>query len=169
MASPFQRGKGQDKGGVLPRGLTPMPAEIQKNPDALSPSDFQIPPGFPALVQFYGTETRISGDIARLIGNFNPRYVNTDLRWLMRNDPDVAFGLSILFAPIVNLDYSIESRDPVIKAFVERALEHCYRQAALGLCNAMPFGRQICEKVWASSDLELEISDTTTGDATTQK
>jgi len=166
---PVQIAKGGVTWGGAPGSSKAMkPGDGKPMNAQIPPEEWDMPPGFPALVQFYGTETRIAGDVQRLIGNFNPRYVGTDIRWMMRLDPDVSFGLALHRAPLVNLEWSIESHDPIIKAFVTQALEACYRELAGGLSLAMPFGRQICEKVWESRPLKLETTDETSG-ATTSK
>src|SRR2546430_871613 len=43
-----------------------------------------------ALVQFYGSESRITGDIHNRVGVFNPRAIGTDVRLLIRQDPVIA-------------------------------------------------------------------------------
>lgn len=122
-----------------------------------------------ALVQFYGTESRIVGDIQKTLGVFNPRNVGTDIRLLMRQDPVIAFGLAILEAPIINLSYSIESKDPVIKAFVEWALQRVDKNMGLAASNAIPFGRQICDKIFEAIPLTLQVDNDVTGDETEKK
>jgi hypothetical protein len=121
-----------------------------------------------ALVQFYGAESRIAGDIQKRIGVFNPRLIGTDTRLLMRQDPVIAFGLAILEAPIVNLGWSIESKDPVIKAFCQWAVGRVYRNMAMAGSNAVSLGRQICDKIFDSLPLKLQVSDDVSGEETEQ-
>jgi len=83
------------------------------------------------LKQFFGA-SEVSGDVRRVIGTFNPRTISIRDRLLMRLDPVIAFGLAILRAPIINLRWSIDSKDPIIAAFCEQARqlrEHTVRVA----------------------------------------
>lgn len=97
----------------------------------------------------------IAARTTHYLGAFTPRAVTHRTRLFMRDDPDVAFGLAILRAPIINLRWSIESRDPEIKAFVEHVLRPRFRQLAMGASLAVPFGNQVIEKVWTSDSLTI--------------
>lgn len=99
------------------------------------------------MSQFFG-QSEVRGEVKKLLGVFNPRAIGVDTRLLMRNDPDVAFGLAILRAPIVNLGYSVEGEDPKINAAVEWQLRQIYRPMAIAASMALHFGWQLLEKVW---------------------
>lgn len=115
------------------------------------------------LHQFFG-DSKVLGDVKRILGVFNPKEVGTSTRLLMRCDPDVAFGLAILRAPIVNMTWAIESNDPEIKAFIEAALKRVYRKLATGQSMAIHFGRQLSEKVWSTGPFTTTIQNDVTGE-----
>lgn len=119
------------------------------------------------LNQFFG-ESQISADVKRILGVFNPQYVGINTRLLMRTDPDVAFGLSILRAPIVNMNWAVESNDPIIKAFIDMNLKAVYRKLATGLSQAVTFGYQLSEKVWESRNFPVTIENDVTGEQETK-
>jgi hypothetical protein len=97
----------------------------------------------------------VAARAASILGAFNPKYVTHKTRLLMRDDPDVAFALAIIRAPLLNLKYTIESRDPIIKAFVEHVLADRFRQLAMGSSLAIPFGAQVVEKVWKAEPVTI--------------
>jgi len=104
------------------------------------------------------------GERYEQLGVFNPRLVTHQTRKLMRDDPQVAFALAILRAPVINMKWSVESRDPEIAAFVEHVLRPTYRQLALAGTLAVPFGNQVIEKVWKAKSVETERRDQRIGD-----
>ncbi len=111
----------------------------------------------------HGEEREVSGLIRKWIGVFNPARININTRLLMRYDPDVAFGLAIRRAPIVNLRWTVKSKDPLIQAFVESQLRPRYRQLAKGGSLAIPFGFQVLGKDWESRDVMLESENKADG------
>jgi hypothetical protein len=116
----------------------------------------------PDLLQ-HGDEREVSGQIRKWIGIFNPQRININTRLLMRYDPDVAFGLAIRRAPVVNLRWTVESKDPLIKAFVESQLRPLYRQLAKGGSLAIPFGFQVLGKDWVAKPITIEHEDKVDG------
>ena len=106
--------------------------------------------------QHFGS-TNMLGDQLEILGVFNPRLVGVRDKLLMRQDPDIAFGLAIITSPILNLEYTIQSDEPVIKEFVQMAVDRIYRRFALGMSTAVGFGWQAAEKVWKISDEVVEI------------
>ena len=107
------------------------------------------------MQQFFGIN-EVRGEIQKLLGTFNPKLFGVDQRLLMRNDPDVAFGLAILKAPIVNLGYTVVSEDPKIQAAVEWQVRKIYRPMATGATMAMHFGWQLLEKVWEVKNVTVQ-------------
>jgi len=120
------------------------------------------------LVQLFFANSRLAADIASVIGQFSPQLIRTQRRLQMRNAPDVAFALAIQSAGIINLELTIESEDPVIKAFMEQVLRKSYRKLATGLCNAQPLGHQLCEIVWTTEPVSLQMTDELTGESKEQ-
>lgn len=126
----------------------------------------QFNPGAGADLTTHGDEREVSGLIRKWIGVFNPTRININTRLLMRYDPDVAFGLAIRRAPIVNLRWTVESKDPLIAAFIEQELRPVYRQLAKGLSLAIPFGFQVMGKDWTARDVTVEAENKTDGTVT---
>lgn len=102
-------------------------------------------------------ESRLAGDVRRTLGVFNRQQVSIEHRLMMRNDPDVAFGLALLRAPIINLQWAIEGRDEEIKAFVNEVMKQHYQKLATAGSMAMHFGFQVLEKVWEPAVLEVDV------------
>lgn len=115
-----------------------------------------------ALRQYFGS-TQLAGDVARTIGTFNPRSVSMRDRLLMRLDPVVAFGSAIIRSPLVNMRWSIESKDSVIAAFCEQQLRTHFRTLVAALTLAIPFGYQVVEKVWTAGPVAVEVEDAVEG------
>lgn len=111
-----------------------------------------------ALTQQFDLEKTL-GQISELLGTFNPRLVGFDTLNCMRQDPDVALGFGLLRAPIINMNWTVESDDPKIKALIDCQMKQHYRQLATGATLALGFGWQALEKVWKVEDTELESTD----------
>ena len=111
-----------------------------------------------ALTQQFDLEKTL-GQVSELLGVFNPRLVGFDTLNCMRQDPDVALGFGLLRAPIINMNWTVESDDPKIKALVDCQMKRHYRQLATGATLAMGFGWQALEKVWKVEDTEIESTD----------
>jgi hypothetical protein len=99
----------------------------------------------------------IHGEISRVLGAYNPRLVGIKDFLLMRQDPDIAFGTGIVRAPIINLPWVFEAKDPEIKAFGEAVFRPKYRQLAKAGSLAIGFGYQVVEKVWKAGPLSIEL------------
>lgn len=108
----------------------------------------------------------IPGYVRRVIGTFNPREVTHDLRLLMRLDPDVAFATAIIRAPIINLRWSVESKDPEIAAYVEAALRPRYRELAKAASTAPLMGFRVIEPAWQTGPLSIQVKGKADGSAT---
>lgn len=123
------------------------------------------PPG--SLLRQYRSTSRLAGDGESIIGYFNPRRVTHKTRLLMLNDPLIAFGTAIHMGAITNLQWTVESRDPEIKAFIQAMLERIYDDLALGAAMAIPLGWQVVEKVWAVKDLLVDVETRKDGEIST--
>lgn len=146
-------------GAKKPTKLAGKPAS---SPAPASPSSGSV------LRQYFGI-SEVAGDVRRLVGTFNPREISIRDRLLMRLDPVIAFGLAILRAPLINLRWSIESKDPIIAAFCEQALRPHYRQLATAATLAIPFGFQVIEKVWETQLVDVEVENKIEGRSTTSR
>ena len=107
--------------------------------------------------------------VRKVIGVFNPLEVTHRRRVQMRNDPDIAFGTALIRAPIVNLRWSIESRDEEVSAFLDRVLRPRYRQLALAASRAIMYGFSVVEKCWASEPVTVYDEDKKTHAETTKR
>jgi hypothetical protein len=66
------------------------------------------------------------------------------------------------------MNWTVESNDPVIKAFVDMNLKAVYRKLATGLSQALTFGYQLSEKVWESRPFAVTIENDVTGEQETK-
>lgn len=120
----------------------------------------------PGLRAYLGTTTKIAAEIKSVLGPRDPRLIGLRERLMMRDDPDVAFGLAILRAPIVGLKWSIESEDEEISAFVDAVLRPIYYQLALGASLAIHFGNQVLAKEYDVVDrFEVSVTRDSSGKA----
>lgn len=101
--------------------------------------------------------SEISGDIEREIGVYNPKQVSLETMYQMRLDPDVAFGTAMVRAPLIKLNWSVESRDEKIKAFVTAVLKKRWRELSKVLSLAILFGYKLAEKVWEAGPYAFEV------------
>ncbi len=100
--------------------------------------------------------SRISADVVRVLGDFNPRRVTLDDMFLMMRHPTVAFGLAILRGVLMNMVWTVESDDIVIKDFVDKALRRRFRQLARSMSLAVFLGMSHAEIVWAVKKLVVD-------------
>ncbi len=142
------------------RNLFLGPAPTAPRPPVAHPE-----PG--SLLRQFNTTSRLAGDGASIIGYFNPRRVTHRTRLLMLNDPLIAFGTAIHMGAITNLQYTVESRDPEIKAFIQAMLDRIYDDLALGAAMAIPLGWQAVEKVWAVKNLLVDVETRKDGEIST--
>ncbi len=112
--------------------------------------------------------TQIYAKVVDVIGVFNPKAVTINSRLIMRNHPDVAFASAINRGPLVNAQWTVESRDERIKAFVEAEFRRHYRAIARASSLAIGFGYQVTEKVWKTGPVTLEIEDKVGGTKSTE-
>ncbi len=99
----------------------------------------------------------LSGRISAIIGEFDPHRVTTDRMLQMRNDPAVAFATAMVRAPIINLNWRVDSLDPKIGASVDAALRPKMRSLLKSLSNAQPLGFKVVEKVWKAGPLSYQV------------
>lgn len=110
-----------------------------------------------SLLYQHNRTSKLAGDGSTVIGVFNPQRVTHRTREIMLNDPLIGFGTAIHMGAITNLQWTVESRDPEIKAFIQAMLDRIYDNLALGAAMAIPLGWQVVEKVWAVKDLLVDV------------
>lgn len=99
---------------------------------------------------------QLAGRINEIIGEFDPHRVTTERMLQMRNDPAVAFATALVRAPIINLNWRVDSLDPKIAASVDAALRPRMRPLLKALSNAQPFGFKVVEKVYEVKPLSYD-------------
>lgn len=125
-------------------------------------------PSLGSILKQLSSSTKVQGSVEEYVGVFNPRKIGVETYDLMRCDPDLAFGLAILRAPLINLPYSVECEDATVKAFLEAELDEWYRQLATAMSLALPFGWLAAEKVWEAGPKTITITDQAAGTSTTK-
>ncbi len=111
----------------------------------------------------------IGGEVFKLLGEFQPKYVGIDTYMLMQLDPTVAFGTAILRAPIINMPYKVTGRDSKIVAAVDQMLKPKYRQLATCLSNSMKWGWQVAEEVLVARPFMVDMQEKPTEPVTETK
>ncbi len=142
--------------------MTPMTklASVPRTPGKEGEDKPQGPkPGY--NIRQLTLQTKTLREVEKVIGVFNPTRVTHSRRIQMMDDPTVAFSHAILRAPVVDDNFTVESQDSKVAAFVDYAMRHVYHELALGLSRAMPFGYQGAEKVWKSGPISIKVQDKT--------
>jgi len=90
---------------------------------------------------------------AAYVGPYNPAQVGVEVKKRMRLDPQIALGLAAIKAPVMNVTreggWWIEGRDPDLVAVVAELARPLVRPLIRSALNAVEFGHQAHEKVWA--------------------
>lgn len=134
--------------------------------DAVAVSDEERPTPEDELRQFYGSH-EFPPYITRIIGTFNPRAVTMQTRCLMRFSPDVAFMSALVRAPIVNMRWTIESRDQKIAAGTDALLRPQYVSLAKSASLAMLFGFQVIQPIYDPRPFSYQVEDRKEGTSET--
>ena len=108
-------------------------------------------------------ESKVSSDIRRLLGVFNPQFITTQDRLLMMKDPVIALCIAILRSPIINLRWSIEGDDPLIRDATTLTMNRVFRQSAKALSMAIPLGHAVAAPEWLTSPMLIDVEDRATG------
>ncbi len=106
---------------------------------------------------------RSSGGILPMLGGLylggsSPASVSISTKKRMRRDPQIALALAAIKAPIMGLSWRVEADDPVLAAFVEAVFSPLWRHLVASALNAVDFGFQAHEKVWAVQELKVRVS-----------
>lgn len=111
--------------------------------------------------------TQIYAKVIDTIGVFNPKAVSINNRLMMRNNPNIAFGSAVNRGPLINAQWTVQSRDEKIKAFIDAIFRKHFRAIARSSSLAIGFGYQVTEKVWKAGPMVLEIEDKIGAEKTT--
>lgn len=99
----------------------------------------------------------ISGAVNEIIGAFDPKRITYDRMLQMRNDADASFGTALVKAPLINMNWRIQSKEDRIAAFVTAALKTHMRSVLKALSNAEPLGYKLLESVWKAGPMSYTI------------
>lgn len=105
--------------------------------------------------------------VTRVIGLYRPTAINMTDRIRMRTQPDVAFMSSLLRSPIVNMRWTIESKDPALAAGTDALLRPAYTSLAKGASLAMLYGFQVIQPVYEAKPFSFEVEDKAEGKSST--
>lgn len=95
-------------------------------------------------------------NVQSLYGIFNPETITIDTLDLMKEDPTISSGLSLIKLPICALPWRIECEDERIKMFVESALRKVWRKLIKTLLSAVEYGYSSHEKVFEIKNIKVE-------------
>ena len=90
---------------------------------------------------------------------YNPETIDVDTFTLMKRDPQLAVGLSVIKLPVLALNWRVECDDEKIGKTVEWALKKIWRDLIKSSMTAIEYGFASHEKVWERS--KVKISSTT--------
>jgi len=100
--------------------------------------------------------SKITAQVSRILGFFNPRRVRLDDMFLMMRHSTVAFGLAILRGVLQNMVWSIESDDIIVKDTVDKILRPKFRSLARSMSLAIFLGFAHAEMVWRTRRLTVD-------------
>ena len=86
---------------------------------------------------------------------YNPETIDVDTFTLMKRDPQLAVGLSVIKLPILALNWRVECDDEKIGKTVEWALKKIWRDLIKSSMSAVEYGFSSHEKVWERSNVKV--------------
>lgn len=102
--------------------------------------------------------------VTRIIGEYKPHAVTMQRRIMMRYSPDVAFMSALVRSPIVNMRWTIESRDPQLAAMVDAMIRPIYQPLARSASLAPLYGYQVIQPIFQSNPFSFDVEDKTKGE-----
>lgn len=90
---------------------------------------------------------------------YNPETIDVDTFTLMKRDPQLAVGLSVIKLPILALNWRIVCSDEKIAKTVEWALKRVWRDLIKSSMTAVEYGFASHEKVWERSGVKVSTVD----------
>ncbi len=95
------------------------------------------------------------------LGDYSSTKIKARQLELMRNDPQIKLGLLVLKAPIMAAfeAWRIESENPMIAAFVTKALEPIMDKLVTTAMESLDYGHAPHEKVWTTRDVSIAWED----------
>jgi len=86
---------------------------------------------------------------------YNPETIDVDTFTLMKRDPQLAVGLSVIKLPILALNWRVVCDDEKIGKTVEWALKKIWRDLVKSSMSAVEYGFASHEKVWERSEVKV--------------
>jgi len=102
--------------------------------------------------------------VKTIIGEFKPHAVTMPRRIQMRYSPDVAFMSALVRSPIVNMRWTIESRDPQIAALCDAMIRPVYPELSRSASLSPLYGFQLIQPIWQSGPFSFDLEDKTKGE-----
>jgi hypothetical protein len=124
-------------------------------------------PGEGDLLQAFRGSHEFPPYVTRIIGEFKPHTITMQRRVMMRVSPDVAFMSALVRAPIVNMRWTVESKDAKIAACVDALLRPQYVPLAKSASLAMLLGFQVIQPVYEAKPFSFEVEDRKEGTSQT--
>lgn len=79
---------------------------------------------------------------------YTPETIPFKTYFQMEDDAQIKAVLTVIKAPILNVQWKISSKDPAITDFITNVLEPIWGELIFSLLNAINFGFQAFEEVW---------------------
>lgn len=113
--------------------------DTRRDPDdpRLTPVDFSPPLDLRASARRLG-----AFNIEGQIGKFDPETITMRQKAQMRRDPQIALGLHVRLAMLVNSPWHMECEDPQVAAFADNALRAIYARLVPQMFMALEWGYQ---------------------------
>lgn len=103
----------------------------------LTPVDYAPPLDLRAVARNLG-----AFDLEGQIGKFDPERITMKQKRMMRRDPQIALGLHVRLAMLVNAPWHMECEDPQVAAFADGALRAIYSRLVPQMFMALEWGYQ---------------------------
>lgn len=117
--------------------LTSLNTRREPGDPRLTPVDYSPPLDMRALARNLG-----AFDLSGIVGKFDPERITMKQKRMMRRDPQIALGMHVRLAMLVNAPWHMECEDPQIAAFAEGALQEIYSRLVPQIFLATNWGYQ---------------------------
>jgi len=122
---------------VNTEGLATINAQREEDDPRLTPVDYSPPLDLRAIARGLG-----AFDLVNQIGRFDPEKITMKQKRQMRRDPQIALGLHVRLAMLVNMPWHVECEDPQVAAFIEGSLKQIYPRLVQQIFMAVEWGYQ---------------------------
>jgi hypothetical protein len=101
--------------------------------------------------------------VTKIIGEFKPHSVGITRKIMMRYSPDVDFMSALVRSPIVNMRWTIESRDPQLAALVDAMVRPIFPELSRSASLSPLYGFQVQQPIWQSGPFSFDLEDKAKG------